>query len=114
MRATGFAVILAIIGLLAVGLACGEDSPRPVSETESPEGVTWVLQTMYEEPVLDDTFVWLRLDGDGYEGLDGCNTYGGINQHGTPVAGDEGEFNPPPAFSTAILCKAPAGGYEAG
>ena len=112
MRAIGLPAILGIIGLLAAGVACGGSSSPSVSETASPEGVTWLLQTMYGEPVLDGTYVWLRLDGDGYGGLDGCNRYGGINQDGTQVAGDEGEFNPPPAFSTAILCKAPGGVME--
>ena len=112
MRAIRLAMILGIVGLLAVGLACGGDSSRPVSETASPEGVTWVLRTMYGEPSLDGTFVWLRLDGDEYEGVDGCNGYGGENQHGEPVVGDEGEFNPPPASRTEILCEAPAGVME--
>ena len=112
MRAIGLAAILGIIGLLAVGVACGGDSPRSVSETAGPEGVTWVLETLIGEPVLDGSFVWLRLDGEEYGGLDGCNRYGGMNQHGTPVAGDEGEFNPPPAFHTDALCKVPHGVME--
>ena len=112
MRAIGLAAILWIIALLAAGVACGGDPPRSVSETASPEGVTWVLQTLYGEPVLDGTFVWLRLDGDEYGGLDGCNRYGGMNQHGTPVDGDEGEFNPPPTSWTDALCEAPAGVME--
>ena len=112
MRATRLPVILGIIGLLVADLACGEDSPRSVSETESPEGVTWVLQTMYGEPVLDGTFVWLRPDGDEYGGVDGCNQYGGKNQHGEPVVGDEGEFNPSSASWTDMLCEFSAGVME--
>ena len=112
MRAIGLAVILGIIGLLAVGVACGGDSPRPVSGNAGPEGVTWVLETLLGEPLLDGSFVWLRLDGDEYEGQDGCNRYGGMNPHMMPVAGDDGEFNPPPAFHTDALCKVPHGVME--
>lgn len=112
MRAIAVAVILGTIGLLAAGAACGGDSSMPASGTASPEGVTWVLRTMYEEPVLDGTFVWLRLDGAEHEGVDGCNRYGGTNQHDMPVAGEDGEFNPAPGFNTDALCKVPHGVME--
>ena len=112
MRAIGLAVILGIIGLLAVGVACGGDSPRPVSETASPEGVTWLLEALYGEPVLDGTFVWLRLEGNTYGGLDGCNTFGGRHEDGTPVASSDGEFDAPPTHSTLIGCEIPDGILE--
>ena len=112
MKAMRLALILGVLGLLAMVAACGGDSPQQVSENASLEGITWVLETMHEEPVVDGSFVWLRLDGDEYEGVDGCNNYGGVNQHGVPVVGDEGEFNPPPAAWTAMLCKAPHGVME--
>ena len=112
MRAIGLAVMLGIIGLLATGLACGGNSSPLVSGALNPEGVTWVLRTIYGEPVLDGTFVWLRLDGDEYQGVDGCNGYGGKNQHGEPVVGDEGEFNPSPASWTDMLCELPGGVME--
>ena len=111
MRAVEFVVILGAIALLAA-VACGGDSSPSDSGTAGPEGVTWVLETLYGEPVLDGSFVWLRLDEDEYGGMDGCNRYGGMNQHGRPVAGDEGEFNPPPAFHTDALCKVPHGIME--
>ena len=109
----GLAVLLAVAGLLAASVACsGEGSSRSDSETPSPEGVTWVLQALYGVPVLDGTFVWLRLDGDGYEGLDGCNRYGGQSGNGTPVVGDDGELNALPIFVNAALCEFPAGIME--
>ncbi len=107
MRAIRLAVILGTIGLLAAGVACGGDSPRPVSGTASPEGVTWVLQTLDGEPVLDGTFVWLRLDGNEFEGLDGCNRYFGWHEDGTPVASVNGEFEAPPTTRTLIGCEIP-------
>ena len=96
MRATGLPVMLGIIGLLATGLACGGDSSLPISETVSPEGITWVLRTLDGEPVLDGTFVWMRLYGDEFEGVDGCNRYFGGHQDGKPVAGADGGFDAPP------------------
>ena len=112
MRATAIALTLGVIGLLATVAACGENSGRPAPESASPEGVTWVLRTMYGEPVVDGTFVWLWLEGDAYEGVDGCNNYGGVHQHGAPVVGDEGEFDPASMSVTAMLCKSPAGVME--
>ena len=69
---------------------------------------------MYGEPVVDGTFVWLRLDGNTYEGMDGCNNYGGVNQHGAPVVDEGGEFNPASMGATEILCESPAGVMEQG
>ena len=108
----GLAALPVIIGLLAAGVACDGDSSRSSSETLNPEGDTWVLQTLYGGPVLDGTFVWLRLDGDSLEGLDGCNRYGAHWENGTPVVDDDGKFNPPPMFATEILCESPAGVME--
>ena len=112
MRAIGLAVTLGIIGLLAAGVACGGDSSPSLTENASPEGVTWVLHTLYGEPVIDGTFVWLRLDGDEYEGLDGCNRFGGRHEDGKQVATANGEFNAPPTAMTLIGCKIPVGILE--
>ena len=112
MRATGLALALGVIGLLATVAACGDDPPRSAPESASPEGVTWVLRTMYGEPAVDGTFVWLRLDGNTYEGIDGCNNYAGVNQHGAPVVGDDGEFDPASMAATEMLCLSPAGVME--
>ena len=90
----------------------GGHSGRSVPESASPEGVTWVLETLHGEPVIDGTFVWLWLEGNTYEGVDGCNNYGGVNQHGTPVVGEDGGFNPASMAVTAMLCESPAGVME--
>lgn len=114
-------MVLWIIGLLlAASLVCGNaaggtpsgESSRSASETASPEGVAWVLETLDGEPVLEGTFVWLRLDGGSLEGLDGCNTYGGRNEDGTPAAGADGQFNVPPYGGTEMLCLDPDGIME--
>lgn len=105
-------VMLSAIGLLAISVACGGGSSGSASETASLEGTTWVLQAIYGEPVLDGTFVWLRMDGDDYEGLDGCNQYGGANRNGRPVVGDDGKFDPQPMFWTDAECLHPYGVME--
>ena len=107
----GLAALLVAVGLLAASIACGGDGSR---ETQGVEGVTWVLQTMYGAPVIDGTFVWLRVDGDSYEGVDGCNQYGAANQNGRPVIGDDGKFDPQPIFVTEALCPHPDGVMEQG
>ena len=112
MRAMRLAVLLGIISLLAAGIACGGDSSGWASETMNPEGVTWVLQTLDGEPVLDGTFVWLRVDGNEFEGLDGCNRYFGWHEDGTPVASADGGFEDPPTTRTLIGCEIPAGIIE--
>ena len=112
MRATELAVILGIIGLLAAGVACGGNSSPSGSGNLNPEGVTWVLQTLDGEPVLDGTFVWMRLYGDEFEGLDGCNRYFGGHKDGKPVASDDGGFDAPPDTRTLIGCDIPEGIHE--
>ena len=107
------AVLLAAVGLLAASSACsGEGSSQSASETISPAGATWVLQSMYGEPVLDGTFVWLRIDRDSYEGRDGCNRYGGANRNERPVVGDDGKLDPQPMSWTEALCLHPDGVME--
>ena len=112
MRAIGLPVMLGIIGLLAAALACDGDSSPSVSETASPEGVTWVLRTLDGEPVVDGTFVWMRLDGNEFGGLDGCNTFGGRHEDGKPVASADGGFDAPPMAGTLIGCEIPVGILE--
>ena len=100
----GLTVLLTAVGLLAMGVACGGDFSGSPHETKNPEGVTWVLQAMYGEPLLDGTFVWLRMDGDDHGGVDGCNQYGGANRNGRPVVGDDGKFDPQSMSWTNMDC----------
>ena len=75
----------------------------------SPDDSTWVLQVLDGSAPIEGTFAWLKLAGDTYSGADGCNTFGGRSEGGTPVAGGDGSFTAPPSWSTAMLCEAPAG-----
>ena len=60
-------------------------------------------------PLIEGTFAWLKVDGHTYSGFDGCNTFGGKSEDGTPVASADGEFTIPPAVSTLIGCEFPHG-----
>ena len=117
MWVKGLVVILAIAGLIVASISCSNADVAtptegitavaptpPAPTTQIPDRSTWILQTLDGDPVLGGTFVWLRLDGDTYSGLDGCNTFGGRFEDGKPVAGDDGEFNAPPITMTLIGC----------
>ena len=73
------------------------DQPTPV-------GATWVLESVDESPLIDDTFATLWLNGDTYGGFDGCNSFGGRNEDGALVAKRDGTFSAPGAFQTQMLC----------
>ena len=60
-------------------------------------------------PPVESTFAWFKVDGHTYSGFDGCNTFGGKSEDGTPVASVDGEFTIPPAVSTLIGCEFPHG-----
>ena len=114
MQAIGLTVTLGIIGLLATGLACGGNSSPSVSGTASPEGVTWVLRTLDGGPVLDGTFLWMRLDGDDIRRIGRVQQ---ISEEGTRmgqlVASADGRFDAPPGtFRTEIGCETPQGILE--
>ena len=118
----GLVSILAIAGLFLAGIACtGPDGALPdltrtdeepltaVSTAPSPDDSTWVLQGLDGSAPIEGTILWLKLDGDLYGGVDGCNGFGGRSEDGTPVAGVDGSFTAPPSWSTAMLCEVPAG-----
>ena len=121
----GLATILAIAGLFLAGVACtGPDAALPdLNRTDeeplragttapSPGDSTWVLQMLDGSAPIEGTVTWVKLEGDNYSGVDGCNTFGGRSEDGTPVAGGDGSFTAPPAWSTAMLCEAPPGIME--
>ena len=91
-----------------------QPEPTPVAtlvptSTQLLDGSTWVLQIMDGSPLIEGTFAWLRLEGHAYRGFDGCNTFGGRSEDGTPVASNEGGFTVPPVVSTLIGCEFPHG-----
>ena len=122
MWASGLAVILAIAGLFVASVACSNPDgaaptasstepalSQPSPTTRIPDGPTWVLQMLDGSPPIEGTFAWLKVDGHTYSGFDGCNTFGGKSEDGTPVASVDGEFTITPAVSTLIGCEFPHG-----
>ncbi len=77
-----------------------------------PDGVRWVLESVDGKPTIEGTFASLTIRGDGYGGFDGCNSIGGRNEDGTPVAAADGTFSAPGATQTLMLCEGPDGIME--
>ena len=74
-----------------------------------PDGVTWVLESLDGRPLIEGTFATLKLNGDSYGGVDGCNSFGGRSEDGTPVADADGTFSAPLFSRTLEGCVNPAG-----
>ncbi len=55
-------------------------------------------------PPIEETFLWLSLNGDHSGGFDGCNTFGGRSEDGKPVAREDGTFLSPPYLRTLEGC----------
>ena len=89
----------------------GAETPK-IEAAEIPNGIKWVLETVDGSPLLDDTFASLTVRGDWYGGFDGCNSFGGRTEDGTPIARADGTFTAPAGASTAMLCEQPAGLME--
>lgn len=81
-------------------LPSGSPAP-PQAETAKttasgiPDGVRWVLESVDGKPAIDDTFAALTIRGDSHGGFDGCNSFGGKSEDGTPVAASDGTFSAP-------------------
>ena len=91
-----------------VNMSSGDDLPvaaltpagsvKPVNTASSGDGI-WVLR-----PVIEERVVTLRIIGNGLDGYDGCNRYGGVFEDETPVAGADGVFSRPPFARTQKGC----------
>ena len=93
--------------------AAGPDvSQSPSSDLELAGEGTWVLESLDGRPVIEEPVVTLRIGDSWIDGIDGCNSYGGRFEEGTPVAGAGGVFSIPPFGSTVMLCPEPEGVME--
>ena len=63
--------------------------PAAGAATELPGNATWVLDSLEGRPLIDASFVELRVDGDWFIGFDGCNAYGARSEDGAPIADAE-------------------------
>ena len=57
--------------------------------------------------VIDDTYLFLRVDGNVMEGFDGCNSLWGRREDGTPIAKADGTFSGRQFGGTDIGCPDP-------
>ena len=82
-------------------------SVKPVNTASSGDGI-WVLDLVDGRPVIEERVVTLRIIGNGLDGYDGCNRYGGLSVEGTEdetlVFGADGVFSRPPFARTEKGC----------
>ena len=108
----------AIFALLVMGAVARID-PQPVTPTEvadatavpepSPtrlpiDGEAWILESVDGQPLIDETYATLTIDGPRFGGFDGCNSFGGRHESGTPVVKPDGTISVPPFVHTAAGC----------
>ena len=84
-------------------------SRSPSPEIELAGDGTWVLSLLDGQPVIEESVITLRISDNWFDGVDGCNSYGGRSEEGTPVAGADGVFSIPPFAVTEKLCPEPEG-----
>ena len=77
---------------------------EPVNTASSGDGI-WVLDLVDDRPLIEERVVTLRIIGNGLDGYDGCNRYGGVIEDETPVAGADGVFSRPPLARTERGCE---------
>ena len=92
----------------ATPLPTEDAAPSSSQASALVSGATWVLVSLDGQPAIDGTFATLKVDGERFGGFDGCNTFGGRHNDGTPVARVDGTFRTPGGVaSTAIGCTTP-------
>lgn len=76
-----------------------------------PNGVRWNLESLDGKRLLEGTFIALTVDGNGYGGGDGCNSFGGRTESALPVADKDGSFlgSARGTVETQKLCVSPDG-----
>ena len=81
------------------------DYQSAVANSGIPHRDRWTLVSLDGNPRLEGTFLTLTVNGDGYGGGDGCNSFGGHTENGMPVGGKDGAFSAPPGAQTLKLCE---------
>ena len=89
----------------------GPVTPESVA-TGIQEDSRWELVSVEGSPLADNTFAMVRVNGDAISGFDGCNSIGGRNEDGTPIAAEDGTFSIPGLGQTEMLCEEPEGTME--
>lgn len=117
MPACGSTALLAIVLLITVAIACTGARTSPPSETavadiiteptaaeDTIDGATWTLETVDGQPPIAGTYLTLTISGSQFGGFDGCNSFGGRHQSGTPVVKPDGTISVPPFGGTDAGC----------
>ncbi len=83
------------------------EDPGPSSSQASEllNGATWVLVSLDGRPLIEDTYLFLRVEGNILEGFDGCNSLWGRHEDGTPFAKADGRFSGRQIGWTDIGCR---------
>jgi serpin B len=102
------AILLTALILL---VACGQESDTPARATPKAsiplEGSEWLLASLRGESLLEGSRITINLDGDRFEGLAGCNNYGGQYE-----VAEGGRLRISEIFVTAMACSSPEGIME--
>ena len=82
---------------------------RPLKREQLPaedsiDGATWILETIDGQPPVAGTHLTLTISGPQFGGFDGCNSFGGRHQSGTPVVEPDGSISATPFAITAAGC----------
>ncbi len=90
-----------------VDLGTEDAGPSSSQASELLNGATWVLASLDGRSVIDDTYLFLRVDGNDIEGFDGCNSLWGRHEDGTPIAKADGTFSGRQFGGTDMGCRDP-------
>ena len=86
-----------------------EVTPSPSPDIDLEGEATWTLKSLDGRPLIEESYIELRLDGDEFMGFDGCNRYGGRSKDGAPIAYADGMFSVAGADRTERDCSEPQG-----
>ena len=78
--------------------------PEPTPTRLPIDGETWILESVDGRPLIDGTYATLTIDGPQFGGFDGCNSFGGRHESGTPVVKPNGTISVPQFARTAAGC----------
>ena len=77
-----------------------------MADSGIPHRARWILESLDGSPPLEGTTLSLGVNGNGYGGHDGCNSFGGGHEGSLPVASRDGAFAAPSGGAeTMKLCE---------
>ena len=80
------------------------DYQSSVANSGIPHRERWKLESLDGSLILEDRSLRLTVNGNGYGGYDGCNSFGGGHEGSQPVASKDRAFSAPPGMTTLKLC----------